>query len=169
MINYGSEYVQQHFSSSTPTSKESIRTAPRVHGRVTRNNTPGMIPTSEGGGKRSRAEDIDLNLTEAEQERVNEFRWCRVPTYEGGRNNKRVATSEGGKKHESPEQEDELSDNFYDCLEEMEEAEEDEEMEQDPGPMPGNCDICQSILRDQRNRRRLERNQNRKKAREERR
>ena len=84
------EYVQQHFSSSTPTSKESIRTAPRVHSRVTRNNTPGMIPTSEGGGKRSRTDDIDLNLTEAKQERVKEFIWCRVPTYEGGRDNKRV-------------------------------------------------------------------------------
>ena len=46
------EYVQQHFSSSTPTSKEAVRKAPRVHSRVTRNNTPGMIPTSEGGGKR---------------------------------------------------------------------------------------------------------------------
>ena len=99
-----------------------------------------------------------MNLTEAEQERVNEFRWCRVPTYEGGRNNKRVATSEGGKKHESLDLEDELSDNFYDYLEEIEEAEEDKEMEQDPGPMPGNCDICQSILREKRNRRRLERN-----------
>lgn len=46
------EYVQQHFSSSTPTSKEAIQIAPRVHGRVTRNNTPGMTPTSKGGGKR---------------------------------------------------------------------------------------------------------------------
>ena len=41
------EYVQQNFTSSTPTSKEVTRMAPRVHDRVTRNNTPGMILTSE--------------------------------------------------------------------------------------------------------------------------
>ena len=50
----------------------------------------------------------------------------------------------------------------------MEEEEEDEEMEQDPGPMPGTCDICKSILRDQRNRTRLDQNQNKKTAQEER-
>ena len=31
-------------TSSTPTTKSNIRTAPRVHSRVTRNNTPGIIP-----------------------------------------------------------------------------------------------------------------------------
>ena len=87
-----------------------------MHGRRTRNNTPGIILTSEGGGKRSQAEDVDWSLTKAEQERTNEFKWSRVPTYEGGRESKRVATSEGGKKNEPPEQEE----NFYDCLREEE-------------------------------------------------
>ena len=32
-------------TSSTPTTKANLRTAPRVHTRVTRNNTPGIIPT----------------------------------------------------------------------------------------------------------------------------
>ena len=94
---------------------------------------------------------------------------------QGGRESKGAATSEGGKKQEPPEQKDnfydctEQDDNFYECLEEMEEDDEEEEMESDPGPTPGNCDICQSILRDQRNRRRLERNKNIKTARDERR
>ena len=47
------QYVRDKFSSSAPTSKAAVRAAPRAHGRRTRNNTPGMIPTSEGGGKRS--------------------------------------------------------------------------------------------------------------------
>ena len=84
--------------SSAPTSKTAVRAAPRVHGRITRNNTPGIIPTSEGGGNKSRAEDVDWNLTNAEQEQTNEFKWSQVPTYEGGRESKRVATSEGGNK-----------------------------------------------------------------------
>ena len=67
------EYVRSNLSSSAPTSKAAVRTAPRVHGRVTRNNTPGIIPTSEGGGKRGRAEEIDWTLTDAKQERVNEY------------------------------------------------------------------------------------------------
>ena len=46
------QYMRENFSSSAPTSKAAVRTAPRVHGRVTRNNKPGIIPTSEGGGKR---------------------------------------------------------------------------------------------------------------------
>ena len=53
------KYEHEHFLSSAPTSKAAVRTAPRVHGRRTRNNTPGIIPTSEGGGKRSREEDSD--------------------------------------------------------------------------------------------------------------
>ena len=32
-------------TSSTPTTKANLRTTPRVHARVTRNNTPGIIPT----------------------------------------------------------------------------------------------------------------------------
>ena len=154
------EYVQENFSSSTPTSKEAVRTTPRVHGRVTRNNTPGMIPTSEGGGERDRAEDIDWNLTKVEQERVNEYEWSRVPTYEGDSRNDGVATSEGGKEHQPATQED----NYYDCL--SEDNEEDEEMEPEPIPTAGNCTICLKLLRDQRNRRRQERNENRRKARE---
>ena len=53
------QYMRENFSSSAPTSKTAVRAAPRVHGRVTRNNKPGIIPTSKGGGKRGQAEDID--------------------------------------------------------------------------------------------------------------
>ena len=79
------QYMRENFSSSAPTSKKAVRAAPRVHGRVTRNNKPGIIPTSEGGGKRRRTEDNDWSLTKAEQERINEYKWNQVPTYEGGR------------------------------------------------------------------------------------
>ena len=78
------QYVHDSFLSRAPTSKSAVRTVPRVHGRVSRNNTPGVIPTSEGGGKRGQAEDANWSLTKAEQERTNEFKWSRVPTYEGG-------------------------------------------------------------------------------------
>ena len=87
-----------------------------------------MIPTSEGGGKRSRAEEIDWTLTEAEQERVNEYKWSQVPTYEGGRKSKRLATSKGDAKHEPPEEDI----NMYDCF--SDEDEEDEELEPEPRP-----------------------------------
>ena len=46
------QYMRENFSSSAPTSKAAVRAAPRVHGRVIRNNMPGIIPTSKGGGKR---------------------------------------------------------------------------------------------------------------------
>ena len=62
------KYVRENFSSSAPTSKAAVRTAPRVHGRRTHNNTPGIIPTSEGGDNRSRAEDVDWSLTKAKHE-----------------------------------------------------------------------------------------------------
>ena len=68
------KYVRDNFSSSAPTSKAAVRTAPRVHGRVTRNNTPGIIPTSEGGGNRGRTEDVDWSLTKTEQDQVDEFK-----------------------------------------------------------------------------------------------
>ena len=97
------EYVRQNFSSSAPTSKAAVRMVPRVHGRVTCNNTPGIIPTSKGGGKRGQAEEIDWSLTEAEQERVNEYNWSQVLTYESGQRSKRLATYEGVTKHEPPE------------------------------------------------------------------
>ena len=42
-------------------------------------------------------------------------------------------------------------------------------MEPEPIPTAGNCTICQKIMRDLRNKRRQERNENRKTAREERR
>ena len=74
--------------------------------------------------------DIDWSLTKAEQEQVDEYKWSQVPTYEGDRGSERVATSEGGNKHEPPVQDN----NFYECLSDMEE--EDEEMEPDPGPLP---------------------------------
>ena len=135
-----------------------------MHGRVTRNNTSGIIPTSEGGGKKRRAEDIDWTLTKAEQERVNEYKWSQVPTYEGDRGSKRVATSEGGNKAKQEEPEK----NFYDCL--SEEDEPDEEMEPAPTSSAGGVSgICQDILRDLRNKRRQERNANRRTAREDRR
>ena len=148
-----------------------MRTAPRVHGRVTRNNKPGIIPTSEGGGKRRRAEDSDWRLTKDEQERINEYKWRQVPTYEGGRKSKRVATSEGGAKQEQTDQEE----NFYDCLDEMieeteqdenmydclsEDDEEDEEME----PVPKN-DIIGELIVKKSNDEKKARNENKRRAR----
>ena len=68
---------------------------------MTRNNTPGMLPTTEGARKRARPstgenpvatseggqeqhekEEVDWTLTEAEKERINEDVWIRV---KGGR------------------------------------------------------------------------------------
>ena len=90
-----------HQTSSAPTSKAAVRAAPRAHNRVTRNNTPGLLPTtegerarqrpstgkapaatSEGEKKRSREEEVDWTLTKAEKERINEDVWKRV---QGGR------------------------------------------------------------------------------------
>ena len=34
---------------ATPTTRAAIRETPRVHERLTRNNTPGILPTFEGG------------------------------------------------------------------------------------------------------------------------
>ena len=51
-------------------------------------------------------------MTKAEQEQVNEYNWSQVPTYEGGRRSKRLATTEGGAKHEPPEEDV----NMYDCF-----------------------------------------------------
>ena len=39
-------------TSSAPTMKAAVRAAPRAHGRVTRNNTPGILPTTEGEQRR---------------------------------------------------------------------------------------------------------------------
>ena len=36
-------------TSATPTTKAAIRETPRVHGKLTCNNTPGILPTFEGG------------------------------------------------------------------------------------------------------------------------
>ena len=41
-------------TSSTPTMKAAVRAAPRAHSRVTRNNTPGTLPTTEGEQRRPR-------------------------------------------------------------------------------------------------------------------
>ena len=38
-------------TSTTPTTKAAVRKTPRVHGRLTHNNTPGILPTFEGGNK----------------------------------------------------------------------------------------------------------------------
>ena len=61
-------------------------------------------------------------MTKAEQERIDKYKWSQVPTYEGGRKSRRVATSKGGAKQEQTEKEE----NFHDCLDEMV-----EEIEQD--------------------------------------
>ena len=53
------EYVRSNLSSSAPTSKAAVQTAPRVHGRVTRNNMLEIIFAFKDGGKRGRAEDIN--------------------------------------------------------------------------------------------------------------
>ena len=100
-------------TSSAPTSKAAVRAAPRAHNRVTRNNTPGILPTTEGARKRARPstdetpiatseggqeqhkkEEVDWTLTEAEKERINEDVWTRV---QGGRLTRAVdkQTSEG--------------------------------------------------------------------------
>ena len=126
-----------------------------MHGRVTRNNTPGLIPTSEGAGKRSRAEESDWILTDAEQEQVNEYNWSRVPTYEGGRRSKRLATSEGGAKHEPPEEDI----NMYDCF--SDDDKEDEEMEPEPTETKG-CPLIQKITQDIRNEAKQARNESQK-------
>ena len=62
-------------------------------------------------------------MTKAEQERTNEFKWSQVPTYKGGQESKKLATSKGGKKNKPSEQEE----NFYDCLS-KEETEQDKNM-----------------------------------------
>ena len=92
---------------------------------------------------------------------MDEFNWSRVPTYEGGWRSTRLATSEGGTKHE-PLEEDV---NMYDCL--SKDDEEDEEME--PAPAGTNKDPIKEVMRKLRNDERQERNENRKTAREERR
>ena len=112
----------------------------------------GMIPTSEGGGKRGRAEDIDWDLTKAEQEQVNKFKWSRVPTYEGDCGRKRVAISEGGNKPEPPEEEE----IFYDCM--SEEDKPDEEMKPVLKAASSTSEICQKILIEMRNKKRQEEN-----------
>ena len=71
---------------------------------MTRNNTPGILPTtegeqrqpgpstgkgplttSEGDRKRRKKEETDWTLTKAEQERINEFKWKRARSSKGGR------------------------------------------------------------------------------------
>ena len=37
-------FVRPAQSSSTPITRQAVRDAPRTHGRVTRNNTPGQLP-----------------------------------------------------------------------------------------------------------------------------
>ena len=84
-----------------------------------------------------------MSLTEAKQERVDEYNWSRVPTYEGGRRSKRVATSEGGTKYKPPEHDV----NMYEGL--SKEDKEDKEMELAPSEAPTgpNCPILQEIAR----------------------
>ena len=71
---------------------------------MTRNNTPGILPTtegeqrrprpstgesplatSEGDRKRRKKEESEWKLTKAEQERVNEFKWKRARSSKKGR------------------------------------------------------------------------------------
>ena len=99
---------------------------------MTRNNTPGMLLTTEGeqrrprpstgkdllttsesDRKRRKKEDSELKLTKAEQERVNEFRWTRARSSKGGRLTRTAPqTTEGGHKGAR----DELAANVYHIL-----------------------------------------------------
>ena len=110
-------------------------------------------------------------MTKAEQERIDEYKWRQVPTYEGGRKNRKAATSEGSAKQEQNEQEE----NFYDCLDEMvEETEQDmnmhdclseddkEDKEMEPETKQ---DIIQEIIVKMNNEEKKARNENRKRAR----
>ena len=121
--------------------KAAVRAAPRSHSRVTQNNTPGILPTtegeqrrprpstgeglsatSEGDRKRRKKEDSELKLTKAEQERVNEFRWTRARSSKGGRLTRTAQqATEGGHKRAR----DELAANVYHILAD----EEDEQLE----------------------------------------
>ena len=69
---------------------------------------------------------------------MNEYRWSRVPTYEGGRKSKRSATSKGGAKQEPPEE-----DNMYDCF--SDDNEEDEKLEDPEAPTKG-CPLIRRII-----------------------
>ena len=99
---------------------------------MTRNNTPGILPTtegeqrkpgpstgksplatSEGDRKRRKKEETDWTLTKAEQERVNEFKWKRAHSSKGGRLAQTAQqTTEGGHKRAR----DELATNVYHIL-----------------------------------------------------
>ena len=78
---------------------------------------------------------------------MSEYNWSQVPTYEGVRKSKRLATSKGGAKHEPPEEDV----NMYDCFSNKDE--EDKEMEPEPRETPTgpNCPLLQKIARDIRN------------------
>ena len=128
-------------TSSTPTMKAAVRAAPRAHSRVTRNNKPGILPTTEGENKQSgsnaderpiatsegerkrrKKEVSDWKLTKAEEERINEFKWKRASSSKGGRLTRTAQqTTEGGQKRAR----DELATNVYHILSD----EEDEPLE----------------------------------------
>ena len=82
-------FVRPAQSSSTPTTRQAVRDAPRTHGRVTRNNTPGQLPPIPP----PRLADAELqpNLRAAQERALG-----MMPTTKGGRQND-GAPSEGGR------------------------------------------------------------------------
>ena len=114
-------------TSATPTTKAAIRETPRVHGRLTPNNTPGILPT-----------------------------------FEGGKQQELLATSEGEKQRKKVKVWNEPAQtNYYDGLKETTDG--DEEMEQEPkgatwSEANGIIGICEKLGRDTRNNERKERN-----------
>ena len=56
-------------TSSAPTMKAAVRAAPRAHSRVTRNNTPGILPTTEGEQRRPRPSTGEGPLATSEGDR----------------------------------------------------------------------------------------------------
>jgi hypothetical protein len=61
-------------TSSTPTTPAAIRKAPRVNGRTTRNNTPGLIPVTTEGAQADTTEGAEV-----EQEREYKTNWYDEP------------------------------------------------------------------------------------------
>ena len=98
-LNIGEDNARDEIrtaTSATPTAKAAIRETPRVHGRLTRNNTPGILPT-----------------------------------FEGGKQQELLATSEGEKQRKKVKLRNEPTQtNYYDGPEETTDG--DEEMEQEP-------------------------------------
>ena len=72
-LNLGEDNAEDKIrttTSATPTTRAAIRETPRVHGRPTRNNTPGILPTFEGGKQKEL-----LATSKGEQQRKRAKVW----------------------------------------------------------------------------------------------